>query len=110
MKHHSKEEARKNATYYGDDMRFMIYEGSDDYIFPATETMNTFHDIFDALGVRDTIKIEKVVQGMGHIFNQEEFDTMMSFIRGKDTGELTPEEAEEEAARLAAFEAQKHDF
>lgn len=38
MPGHTKDEARTNATYYGDDMRWMFYHGSQDFIFNLNET------------------------------------------------------------------------
>ena len=46
--------AQKNASYYGQDMQWVIWEGSDDPIFPAKLTMDAYDGIFKALGaVRD---------------------------------------------------------
>jgi hypothetical protein len=44
----------------------MIWEGSKDPIFPATDTMNEYKGIFEALNVTDTWKIYNVEKGMGH--------------------------------------------
>ena len=35
MPNKTKEEAREDLSYFGDDMRWMFYHGSFDYIFPA---------------------------------------------------------------------------
>lgn len=74
--------AKKNATYYGSDMKWMIWEGDQDPIFPATETMNAWDGIFDALGVKSTLKIRHIEPGMSHTLIKSEFDQMVSFIRG----------------------------
>ena len=47
--------AKKNATYYGQDMNWMIWHGDADPIFPVNYTMNAYHHIFDILGVRSTV-------------------------------------------------------
>ena len=49
------EAAKKNATYYGQDMNWMIWHGDADPIFPVNYTMNAYHHIFDILGVRSTV-------------------------------------------------------
>merc|ERR1712203_1215942 len=38
MPNESEEWAKRQASYYGNDMRWMIWEGADDYIFPANKT------------------------------------------------------------------------
>ena len=42
--------ARANASYFADDMKWIIYEGSEDYIFPPKLTLDTWGGIFSALG------------------------------------------------------------
>lgn len=74
--------AKANATYYGHDMRWMIWWGSDDPIFPADLSIKTWNGIFDVLGVNDTLKIEHVEQGMSHTVIAPEFAQMMRFVRG----------------------------
>lgn len=81
MPGHSSEAAKKNATYYGTDMRWMFFHGEKDPIFPAKLTMDTVHAIFDVLGVRSTLKIEHIEPGMGHTLVKSEFDMMDKFIR-----------------------------
>ena len=63
---HSREEAIKNASYYGHDMRFMIWEGSEDRTFPANMTLNEFDGIFKTLNITDTMKIRHLEPGMAH--------------------------------------------
>lgn len=73
--------AKANASYTGDDMRWMIWEGSNDPIFPAKLTMDNYHGIFDILGVADTWKIEHTEPGMTHTVIESEFAQMVQFIR-----------------------------
>lgn len=73
--------AKKNATYYGNDMRWMIWEGADDPIFPAKLTMNTWDGIFVALGASSTVKIKHVEPGMTHTLVQKEFEQLVQFVR-----------------------------
>jgi len=75
--------ARANASYYGQDMRFMIYHGQADPIFPCNATINVYHEIFDALGVRDTLKVEHTEPGMTHTVTQPEIEMIVQFIRGE---------------------------
>jgi len=57
MPGHTEEEARANATYHGDDMRWMFYHGSEDFIFTMNGTLDEVNDIWDVLGIQDTLKI-----------------------------------------------------
>merc|ERR1711998_88190 len=81
MPGHSQAESRANATYYGTDMKWMIFHGTADPIFPVGITMTAWRNIFDALGVRSTLKIDHEEEGMTHTLIQSEFDMMISFIR-----------------------------
>jgi len=72
--------AKRNATYYGDDMKWMIWQGADDPIFPADLTMHTWDAIFDVLGVSDTLKIEHVEPGMTHTLIESEFEQLVQFV------------------------------
>jgi predicted esterase len=74
--------ARANATYIGADMKWMIYHGSADPIFPEGETMTAWHGIFAALNIQPTLKLEHVEPGMTHTLIKAEFDLMIEFIRG----------------------------
>merc|ERR1712227_197836 len=84
-----REEAIKNASYYGHDMRFMIWEGTEDPIFPS-KTMNEFTSIFNVLNVSDTWKINHTEQGMGHVVPQEEMDQAWRFTNGLNLDDITP--------------------
>lgn len=77
---HTFEEAKKNATYYGQDMRFMICYGEDDPIFPPPITQKAYHDIFDVLQIRDTLKVDHIEPNFGHYYTQTEFETMVDFL------------------------------
>ena len=74
--------AQKNATYYGQDMRFFIWWGADDPIFPAPLSMSTYNGIFAALGISDTLKVNHTEPGMSHTLIQSEFTQMVQFIKG----------------------------
>lgn len=74
--------AKRNASYYGQDMSWMFWIGSRDLIFPATYTMDTYHGIFEALGVRDTILSENIEPGQGHTIQKEQFDQLAKLVRG----------------------------
>ena len=77
----SREGARRNATYYGTDMRWMIWHGDADPIFPEKLTLATWNGIFDALDIRSTLEVEHVEPGMTHTLVQPEFEQMVSFVR-----------------------------
>jgi len=68
------EMAKTNATYFGQDMRFMIMYGGNDTIVPANETQKIYHEIFDALGVNSTLKNESIEAGVSHEVDKGYFD------------------------------------
>jgi len=74
--------AKANATYTGLDMKWMIYWGEDDPIFPVKLSMDTYHGIFDVLGINSTLVIDHTEPGMTHTVIQKEFEQMVSFIKG----------------------------
>ncbi len=74
-------EAKKNATYYGDDMRWMIWLGESDFIFPVQFTNSYYKGIFDVLDIEDTLKVNVSQPRQGHDLTQPEFDAMVKFIR-----------------------------
>ena len=75
--------AKKNATYYGQDMKWMLYHGDEDPIFPVALTMSTWGGIFDALEIDATLKINHTEPGMTHTLIEKEFHTLTSFVRGE---------------------------
>lgn len=74
--------ARANASYFGDDMRFMIWNGASDPIFQADFTMNAWRGILDTLGVRSTLQVDHIEDGMTHTVVKSEFDQMIRFVQG----------------------------
>jgi len=90
MPGHAQRDAKKNATYYGADMKWMIYWGGADPIFPPTESMAAWHGIFDALGIRSTLKIDHVEPGMSHSLSRNEFNQMVAFIRDEPVPPPSP--------------------
>ena len=75
--------ARRNATYYGRDMRWMIWQGAADPIFPGQLTIGTWDGIFAALGAGPTVKIRHVEPGMQHVIVEPEFTQMVRLRRGR---------------------------
>ena len=74
--------AKGNASYYGDDMRFMIYQGADDPIFPSHLLHSTFEGIFEALDIPSVVKVNHTEPGMQHTVIEKEIQMMMDFVRG----------------------------
>jgi predicted esterase len=72
---------KSKATYSGSDMNWFIYWGSEDPIFPANFSLNTYHNMFDALNVSSTVKYEHIEPGMSHTLIEKEFVEMVKFIR-----------------------------
>lgn len=52
--------AQSAATYYGDDMNWMIHHSTWDYVFQCKDTMKTWRDALDAVGARSTLKLENI--------------------------------------------------
>ena len=61
-------------------MKWIIYEGSVDPIFPEKLTFDTWNGIFTALGCSTTMRTQSV-QGMGHSLVQEEFTALVALVR-----------------------------
>ena len=81
--------AKANATYYGDDMNWMIWWGADDPIFPASYSLQAWEGILDVLGVKgDVLKVEHTEPGMTHTLVKAEFDQLLAFI-GATAGNAT---------------------
>jgi len=72
----------KNASYAGQDMRWMIWHGAADPIFPANLTVSTWNSILGAIGASSTLKVEHTEPGMTHTLVKQEFDAMLDFIHG----------------------------
>ena len=70
---HPRKEAIKNASYAGDDMRFMIWEGAKDYVMPVNQTLMEYTGIFEALNITNVWKINHTEPGLGHFTNRREF-------------------------------------
>ena len=79
--------AQRNATYFGPDMRWMIYHGDADPIFPVNLTVDAYRGIFAALGASATLKVLHTEPGMTHTLIRPEFDLMLEFIRGGNDGD-----------------------
>ena len=77
----SRAASRKNASYFGADMRFMIYQGSADPIFPTKLLHTTFRGIFDALGIPSVVKVNHTEPGMTHTVIEKEIKSMLDFVR-----------------------------
>lgn len=101
------EMAKTNATYFGQDMRFMIMYGGNDTIVPANETQKIYHEIFDALGVNSTLKNESIEAGVSHEVVKGDFDQMLEFIKDED-GEVPEPAPAQVAVDLVAVDLISH--
>merc|ERR1719266_1512782 len=72
--------AKKNATYYGTDMKWMFYHGAADPIFPVDLMFRTVHAAWEVLGISTTLKIEHTETGMGHTLTKSEMNMLDKFI------------------------------
>lgn len=82
MPHGDPAAAKANATYLGDDINFMIWQGTDDVIFPCNDTVNTYKAVLDVLGVSSTLNYLHIEDGQPHITTEKELLAMMEFIKG----------------------------
>lgn len=78
--------AKKNASYYGQDMRWIIWQGTYDTIFTEPLTSNTWRGIFAALEIESTLDTLHIESGMTHTVIEEEFRQLVAFVRGESTG------------------------
>merc|ERR1711907_913559 len=67
------EAAKKNATYYGQDMNWMIWIGEKDEVFPANFTLTYWNGVFAALEVPTALKIEHTEPAQDHELIKVEF-------------------------------------
>jgi predicted esterase len=77
-----------NATYHGSDMRWVLWHGEADEIFPVDLTLNTWDSIFDTLGAKSTVKVEHREPGMVHMVIQKELQQVLAFVRGGAADEV----------------------
>jgi predicted esterase len=75
--------AKQNASYYGQDMNWMLYHGDEDPIFPVGETERAYHGIFEALGIQSTLHVNHTEPGMTHTLIQKEFVQLVAFVHGQ---------------------------
>lgn len=68
------EDAKKKATYYGKDMRWFIWNGDKDWYFDANKTLTYYREIFETLGVSETVKVLHVEKGLIHWQSKEEWE------------------------------------
>lgn len=87
---HMPADAKKNASYYGNDMRWMFWHGEQDIYFDANTTIALYHQIWGILGVESTIKFQYVKPGMQHTEVEDAFKVMMKFIRGEPVSPPSP--------------------
>jgi hypothetical protein len=85
MPNKTEEEARALATYYGDDMRWMFYHGSEDFIFDKNATYDEVTAIWEVLDVNKTLKIFHIECGMNHDVSKNGTAMMIEFINGKNS-------------------------
>jgi predicted esterase len=69
------------ATYSGADMKWFIYWGGADPIFPAKDSLDAYHGMFNALNASTALEFEHTEPGMGHTLTEKEFGEMVKFIR-----------------------------
>ena len=63
-------------------MRWMLWHGADDPIFPANFTLTAWDRVFNVLGASSTKVIEHTEPGMTHTLVKPEFDQLARFVRG----------------------------
>lgn len=74
---------KSRASYSGSDMRWFIYWGGTDPIFPPQESLAAYHGMFNALNLpNSSLVFEHTEPGMTHTLIQKEFEEVVKFIRG----------------------------
>ena len=76
---------RSLASYAGGDMRWMVYHGAADFYFDRNTTLNVVNDVFRALDIEETMKIQHVDCDMSHEVTEKEMQMMVQFINGKNS-------------------------
>jgi len=64
-------------------MRFFIWHGDKDTIFPVKEAMDKYDKLFTKLGITDTIISKHIQKGLGHDTSIEGFTKMREFVDSK---------------------------
>lgn len=62
-------------------MRWIFYHGANDGVFPAEITMQMFRDIFEKLGISETIVSMDIIEGQGHEVTPEGMAKVMNLVR-----------------------------
>jgi predicted esterase len=74
--------ARRGASYAGADMRWMIWHGAADPIFPVQLTLAAWNRTLGLLGVREAVlRVEHVEPGMAHTLVRPELAELVRFVR-----------------------------
>lgn len=61
------EEAQSLASYYGDDIRVMMWHGNEDVFYPGEYYQELYQTIFDNLGISDVVEFKYVQEGLEHV-------------------------------------------
>lgn len=96
MPGHDPAAAKRNASYYGTDMRWMLWWGALDPIFPVDVSLRTWNGIFDVLGVRSCLEVEHTEPGMTHTVVRGEMAQLVDFVRNESAYAQQYESAVEE--------------
>merc|ERR1712178_241225 len=65
-------------------MKWAFFHGEVDPIFPSKLTQSTVNDIWNVLGIENTLKDFHIEPGMTHTIIKSEFDWLDKFVRGDD--------------------------
>lgn len=97
-------EAKAAATYKGDDMRWMLFGGTEDAIFPEPASSTRWTDIFSKLGISSVVKMKIVQTGAGHEMTDNCFYNFIRFVKGENSYvEYTEEGAKTLTASIVSF-------
>ena len=77
----SNKDARAAARYTGQDMKFWIWHGDKDTVFPVDLAMDKYDKLFTKLGIKNTIISKHIEKGLGHHTSPTGFASMEKFIK-----------------------------
>jgi len=81
--------AKGNATYSGDDTKYLIWHGESDTIFPVTETVQTWEGIFSASGITSSQYTVHEEPGMYHTVIEKEMTAMIAWVKSDGASTTT---------------------
>lgn len=80
LEQHSTKEALDELSYYGQNMKWMMFHGAEDPIFPAVESRQFARGTFRKIGIENTILLDATLPGVGHYPDQAFHRVILDFV------------------------------